>query len=60
MNEQSTEKTIYQKWLSGEVTNLGGFATSLMETYLRADCINSEKLIKAFPEYFVRKTKKTI
>lgn len=49
------EKTMYEKWLNREMTNLGGFATSLMETYMRADFGNRAKLEGAFPEWFVKK-----
>jgi hypothetical protein len=55
-NTKTEIKTIYEKWLHGEINCLGGFATSLMQTYMRADWQNSKKLEKAFPEYFVKKT----
>jgi hypothetical protein len=55
-NTKTEIKTIYEKWLHGEINCLGGFATSLMETYMRADWQNTKKLEKAFPEYFVKKT----
>jgi hypothetical protein len=44
--------TSYEKWLSGELRNLGSFADSLMETYLKADSSNRTKLEQAFPEWF--------
>jgi hypothetical protein len=51
----ATKKTGYEKWLSGELSNLGSFATSLMQTYMKADNINQAKLEKAFPEWFTTK-----
>lgn len=45
-------KTNYEMWLSGELTSLGSFAQSLMETYLKADSNNRAKLEEAFPEWF--------
>jgi len=50
--DTATKKTGYEKWLSGELNNLGSFATSLMQTYMKADNINQAKLAKAFPEWF--------
>jgi hypothetical protein len=51
-----TSKTGYEKWLMQELTNLGSFATSLMETYMRADSNNRAKLEQAFPEWFVKRS----
>ena len=45
-------KTNFEMWLNGELTNLGSFATSLLETYLKADEQNRKKLEEAFPEWF--------
>ena len=45
-------KTGYQMWLDGELSNLGGFATALLEAYLKADSSNRAKLDTAFPEWF--------
>ncbi len=42
----------FEKWLSGELSNLGSFHQSLMETYLKADSDNRAKLEQAFPEWF--------
>ena len=53
--KKEIKKTAYEKWISREMTNLGGFATSLMETYMRADSGNRAKLEGAFPEWFVKK-----
>lgn len=52
----STSKTGYEKWLLQELTNLGSFATSLMETYMRADSTNRAKLEQVFPEWFVKRS----
>ena len=51
------KKTGYQKWLSGELSNLGSFATSLMQTYMKADSTNQAKLEQAFPEWFTIRQK---
>jgi len=45
-------KSNYEMWLDRELTNLGSFATSLLETYLKADEQNRKKLEEAFPEWF--------
>jgi hypothetical protein len=45
-------KTGYQMWLDGELRNLGSFAQSLLETYMKADSSNRAKLDNAFPEWF--------
>jgi hypothetical protein len=45
-------KTNFEMWLDRELTNLGSFATSLLETYLKADGENRIKLENAFPEWF--------
>jgi hypothetical protein len=45
-------KTAYQMWLNGELSNLGSFAQSLLETYVKADSNNQAKLADAFPEWF--------
>ena len=52
----NTGKTGYEKWLTQELTNLGSFATSLMETYMRADSTNRAKLEQIFPEWFVKRS----
>ena len=44
--------TNYEMWLNGELTHLGSFAQSLMETYMKADGDNRIKLETAFPEWF--------
>lgn len=50
------QKTFYQRWNDNEpgYTNLGSFATSLMETYRLADNTNREILNTAFPGYFIK------
>jgi hypothetical protein len=45
-------KTNYEMWLNGELSNLGSFAQSLMETYVLADSSNRAKLEQVFPEWF--------
>ena len=45
-------KSNYEMWLDRELTNLGSFATSLLETYLKADGQNRKKLEGTFPEWF--------
>jgi hypothetical protein len=45
-------KTNYEMWLDGELTNLGSFAQSLMETYKLASSTNRAILDEAFPEWF--------
>ena len=45
-------KTNFEMWLDKELTNLGSFATSLLEAYLKADGKNRKKLEEAFPEWF--------
>jgi hypothetical protein len=45
-------KTNFEMWLDGELTNLGSFATSLLETYMKADGANRAKLEATFPEWF--------
>lgn len=46
--------TFYDKWNNGEqgYTNLGGFATKLMDCYRHADQGNREKLAAIYPSYF--------
>jgi hypothetical protein len=45
-------KTNFEMWLDRELTNLGSFATALLEAYLKADGENRKKLEEAFPEWF--------
>lgn len=49
------EKTYYQKWNEGDLTGLGSFHTSLMQTYRLADESNQKALQKAFPGFFLSK-----
>jgi hypothetical protein len=57
-NELVKEETVtyYKAWNRGlhGYTGCGGFLTSLLETYRKADAGNMDRLEKAFPEYFVQ------
>jgi hypothetical protein len=46
--------TQFEEWYNNRLPGLGSFQLSIFQAYLKADSGNKEKLIQAFPDWFLR------
>jgi hypothetical protein len=55
--ENKSAKSVYERWMDGEIGHFGSFHTTLLDAYRLADSSNREKLEQVFPEWFLPKQK---
>ena len=55
--ETSENKSVYERWMNGEIGQFGSFHTALLDAYRLASSGNRELLEQVFPEWFLPKQK---
>jgi hypothetical protein len=55
--ETLENKSVYERWINGEIGQFGSFHTALLDAYRLASSGNRELLEQAFPEWFLPKQK---
>jgi hypothetical protein len=55
MNKEQKTKSIYRRWMDGEIGQFGSFHTALLDAYRLASSGNRELLEQVFPEWFLPK-----